>query len=66
MTEIHESDQLVQRRANLQELEQLEVPLYPHAFRRTHTVDALVEGFGGMSPTTSSRPSGPRRSPQGA
>ena len=38
----HESDQLVQRRANLADVARLGRPLYPHAFALTDTVDALV------------------------
>ena len=41
MTE--ESEQLAQRRANLQELIRLGVPPYPRAFERSHAVQDLVE-----------------------
>ncbi|HSL22361.1 MAG TPA: lysine--tRNA ligase [Vicinamibacterales bacterium] len=43
------SDQIVQRRANLEELERLGVPSYPRQFKRTHTVAELVEAHGGKS-----------------
>ena len=43
MTHKRQSDQLCQRRANLDELVALGVPLYPHAFMRTDTVAQLVE-----------------------
>jgi lysyl-tRNA synthetase class 2 len=49
MTQTHESDQLVQRRANLAELSGLGVQLYPHSFHRTHTVEALVQAHGEKS-----------------
>ena len=38
----NESDQLAQRRANLEALQRLGVPSYPHRFERTDTVEALV------------------------
>lgn len=41
-----ETDQLAQRRANMAELARLGVPLYPHAFRTTHTIDELVRFYG--------------------
>jgi lysyl-tRNA synthetase class 2 len=41
-----ESDQIVQRRENLAELERLGVPLYPRKFERTDTVSALVQAHG--------------------
>jgi lysyl-tRNA synthetase class 2 len=40
-----ESDQLRQRRANFEELQRLGVPVYPHAFDRTHTVSELVDAY---------------------
>ncbi|MPY86644.1 MAG: lysine--tRNA ligase [Luteitalea sp.] len=42
---MHESDQIAQRRAKLQELEQLGVATYPHRFDQTHTVHALVQAY---------------------
>jgi lysyl-tRNA synthetase, class II len=42
-----ESDQLRQRRENLDELVRLGVDPYPHQFARTHTVAELVEAHGG-------------------
>ena len=44
-----ESDQIVQRRANLAELEKLGVSAYPRKFDRTHTIHRLVEEHGGKS-----------------
>jgi len=49
MSERTESELIAQRKANLEELERLGVPTYPHAFRRTHTVHELVESHGGES-----------------
>ena len=49
MSHRRETDQLVQRRANLAELVNLGVPPYPHAFRRTDTVEALVTAHGARS-----------------
>ena len=49
MSQQKETDQLVQRRANLAELARLGVPIYPHAFRRTDTVEALVAAHGHRS-----------------
>ncbi|MBI1874646.1 MAG: lysine--tRNA ligase [Acidobacteria bacterium] len=46
---ITESDQIRQRRANLDELARLGVSLYPHAFARTHTIDGLVREHGEKS-----------------
>ncbi len=40
--DVRESDQLLQRRANFEELQRLGVDPYPHTFPRTHTVDELV------------------------
>jgi lysyl-tRNA synthetase, class II len=42
----HESDQVVQRRANFQELVRLGIDPYPRAFERTHTVSEIVDKFG--------------------
>jgi lysyl-tRNA synthetase class 2 len=44
-----ETDQLVQRRENFAELQALGVDVYPHAFDRTDTVQALVSAHGGRS-----------------
>jgi lysyl-tRNA synthetase class 2 len=41
-----ETDQIVQRRANLAELEKLGVPLYPRKFDRADTIASLVESHG--------------------
>jgi len=46
MTERPESELIAQRRENLAELRRLGVAVYPHAFRRTHTVHELVEAHG--------------------
>ncbi len=46
MTMTDESDQLVQRRANLAELVSLGVEPYPRSFPRTDTIVALVEQHG--------------------
>ena len=40
--DVRESDQLLQRRANFEELVRLGVDPYPHTFARTDTVDELV------------------------
>jgi lysyl-tRNA synthetase, class II len=40
-----ESDQIVQRRANLAELEKLGVAVYPRRFERTHTIRELVDTY---------------------
>jgi lysyl-tRNA synthetase class 2 len=45
-TKEKESDQLVQRRANFDELVKLGVDPYPRRFERTDTVDALVRAHG--------------------
>ena len=42
----NESAQVDQRRANLAAIEALGFPAYPHHFATTHTVAALVEGYG--------------------
>ena len=44
-----DSDQVQQRRANLDELRQLGVDTYPHRFQTEATVDALVEEHGAKS-----------------
>ena len=49
MTDERETDQLVQRRANLEALVRLGVAPYPAAFDRTDTVDALVGAHGGKA-----------------
>jgi lysyl-tRNA synthetase, class II len=49
VTHERETDQLVQRRANFEELVRLGVDPYPHAFERTDTVQALVEAHGAKS-----------------
>jgi lysyl-tRNA synthetase class 2 len=49
MAERTESELIAQRRRNLAELARLGVPLHPHSFDRTHTVQALVEQYGGQS-----------------
>jgi lysyl-tRNA synthetase class 2 len=41
-----ESDQIVQRRANLAELEKLGVAAYPRRYDRTHSITALVDQYG--------------------
>jgi len=46
MSEPRESDLRVQRRANLAALVELGVPAYPHAFRCTDTVSAIVTAHG--------------------
>jgi lysyl-tRNA synthetase class 2 len=43
------SDQLVQRRANLEALARLGVPLYPNRFERTDTIAGLVAAYGGRT-----------------
>ena len=49
MTHARETDQLRQRRKNLEELVALGVLPYPHAFARTDTVSALVEAYSSTS-----------------
>src|SRR5258708_11543981 len=44
-----ESDQLRQRRANLEELQRLGVTPYPHAFTRAHAVAELVAAHAGKT-----------------
>ena len=46
MSHERETDQLRQRRENLEELVALGVSPYPHAFPHTDTVSALVEAYG--------------------
>ena len=46
MTQVQESDQVVQRRANLEELRKLGVDPYPRKFDATMTIDALVAAHG--------------------
>jgi lysyl-tRNA synthetase class 2 len=46
MTTETESDQIRQRRDNLDELVRLGVNPYPHEFPRTHTIAELVETHG--------------------
>ena len=46
MSEPRGNDQLAQRRANLAALGALGVPAYPHAFRCTDTVSAIVTAHG--------------------
>jgi lysyl-tRNA synthetase class 2 len=48
-THERETDQLVQRRANFEELVRLGVDPYPHAFARTDTVQSLVDAHGAKS-----------------
>ena len=42
MSDISESDQIVQRRANLQELRGLGINVYPTKFDALHTIGHLV------------------------
>ena len=49
MSERTESELIAQRRENLAELARLGVPIYPHSFRRTHSVQELVEAYGAQS-----------------
>jgi lysyl-tRNA synthetase class 2 len=44
-----ESDQIQQRRANLAELAELGVPLYPRKFERAQTINEIVAEHGGRS-----------------
>ncbi len=46
MSTVQESDQVVQRRANLEELRALGIDVYPRKFDATDTVDALVAAHG--------------------
>jgi lysyl-tRNA synthetase, class II len=47
-----ESHQVAQRRANLEELRALDVPVYPHQFDQTHQIHSLVEEFGALDGPT--------------
>jgi len=49
MNTIQESDQVVQRRANLEELKKLGVDPYPHRFEVDTTIDAIVGEHGTRS-----------------
>jgi lysyl-tRNA synthetase class 2 len=49
MSTVQESDQVVQRRANLEELRKLGVDVYPHKFDVQDSVDALVQAHGGRT-----------------
>ena len=49
MSELRKTDQLAQRRANLAALVDLGVPAYPHRFRCTDTVSAILTAHGGTS-----------------
>ena len=46
MTTTEESDQVVQRRANLEELRRLGVDPYPHRFDPQGAVEEIVQGHG--------------------
>ena len=46
MTTVQESDQVLQRRANLEELRKLGVDVYPHRFDPQATIDAIVSAHG--------------------
>ena len=46
MSTIQESDQIVQRRANLDALKQLGVDVYPHKFETSATISAIVAEHG--------------------
>jgi lysyl-tRNA synthetase class 2 len=45
----HESDQVVQRRANLEALRQLGVPVYPNRFEASASVEDIVREHGGRT-----------------
>jgi lysyl-tRNA synthetase class 2 len=49
MNTLQESDQVVQRRANLEELKKLGVDPYPHRFEADTTIDAIVAEHGNRS-----------------
>jgi lysyl-tRNA synthetase, class II len=49
MNTLQESDQVVQRRANLDELKKLGVDPYPHRFEADTTIDAIVAEHGNRS-----------------
>ncbi len=46
MTTVSESDQVVQRRANLEALRALGIDVYPRRFEATTTIDALIAAHG--------------------
>ena len=46
MSTTQESDQIVQRRANLEALKQLGVDVYPHRFDSDATISAIVAAHG--------------------
>ena len=49
MTTVQESDQVLQRRANLEELRKLGVDVYPRRFDPETTIDAVVAAHGSRS-----------------
>ena len=49
MTTTEESDQVLQRRANLEELRRLGVSAYPGRFDPQASVDEVVRSYGGRS-----------------
>ena len=49
MTTTQESDQILQRRANLEELCKLGIQAYPHRFDRQASVDDIVQAHGARS-----------------
>jgi lysyl-tRNA synthetase class 2 len=49
MSTVQESDQIVQRRANLEELRKLGVDVYPRRFDAQDSIDALVAAHGGQT-----------------
>jgi lysyl-tRNA synthetase class 2 len=49
MTTTQESDQVLQRRANLEELRRLGVPPYPNRFDRQASIEEVVRDHGGKS-----------------
>ena len=49
MSSVQESDQIVQRRANLEELRKLGIETYPRRFDSQATIDRIVEAHGGKS-----------------
>jgi lysyl-tRNA synthetase class 2 len=46
---VSESDQVIQRRRNLEELRQLGVDVYPHRFAATGTIGDVVDAHGGKT-----------------
>jgi lysyl-tRNA synthetase, class II len=44
-----QDEQIQQRRAHLEEIAGLGVPVYPNSFERTHTVSELVDAYSGRS-----------------